>query len=249
MRFKYRWGVLVLIVICAQLAACAGKPVAQDKIEPAMVEPLEGGLNRVVLTEKAAERLDIQTALVREDQVMRTRTVGGEVLGSPEANANDLREVTVRVSLNESDLNKVDRRQPAYVLPLTSTEEATGMLAQPARRAPASEKPEDADGALYYRVDVADHGLVPGQIVLVELPLVGSEELRKVIPYAAVLYDLHGETWVYTNPNPLVFIRHPILVDYIEHEQAVLIEGPPAGTAVATVGVAELFGTEFGVGK
>ncbi len=245
MRFKYRWGVLVLIIISAQLTACAGKPVTHDKVEPAMVEPFEGDLNRVILTEKAAERLDIQTALVRDEQVVRKRTVGGEVLDSPETN---LRRVTVRVSLNQSDLNKVDQSQPALVLPLTSTEEATGLLAQPVG-APASEKPEDADGALYYRVDVADHGLTPGQIVLVELSLVGSEGLQKVIPYAAVLYDLHGETWVYTNPNPLVFIRHPILVDYIENEQAVLIEGPPAGTAVATVGVAELFGTEFGVGK
>jgi hypothetical protein len=209
-----------------------------DKVEPAIVEPFEGDLNRVILTEKAAERLDIQTALVRDEQVVRKRTVGGEVLDSPEAN---LRRVTVRVSLNESDLNKVDRSQP-------SDGETTGLLAQPVR-APASDNPEDAGGALYYRVDVADHGLTPGQIVLVELSLLGSEALQKVIPYAAVLYDLHGETWVYTNPNPLVFIRHPILVDYIENEQAVLIEGPPAGTAVATVGVAELFGTEFGVGK
>ena len=248
MRYKNRWVVLVLIIIGLQLAACVGKPVTHDKIEPARVEPLEGGINRVVLIEKAAERLDIQTALVREEQVVRKRTVGGEVLASPEADLNDLREVTVRVSLNESDLNKVDRRQPALVLPLTSTEEATGLLAQPVR-APALDNPEGAAGALYYRVDVADHGLVPGQIVLVELPLAGSEALRKVIPYAAVIYDLHGETWVYTNPEPLVFVRHPIHVDYIEGDLAVLLEGPPAGTEVATVGVAELLGTEFGVGK
>ena len=28
-----------------------------------------------------------------------------------------------------------------------------------------------------------------------------------VVPYAAVLYDKKGDTWVYTNPEPLTFVR------------------------------------------
>jgi len=64
-----------------------------------------------------------------------------------------------------------------------------------------------------------------------------------------VLYGVHGETWVYTNPEPLVFIREPIVIDYIEGDLAVLSEGPEAGTAIVTVGAAELFGTETGVSK
>ncbi len=71
---------------------------------------------------------------------------------------------------------------------------------------------------------------------------------RKVVPYAAVLYDARGETWVYTNPEALVFIRHAIHVDYISGDRAVLSQGPPAGTAVVTVGAAELFGAEFEIG-
>jgi hypothetical protein len=72
--------------------------------------------------------------------------------------------------------------------------------------------------------------------------------LRKVVPYAAVLYDAHGDTWVYTSPEPRVFLRHAISVDYIEGNLAVLSDGPPSGTAVVTVGAAELFGAEFEVG-
>ena len=64
-----------------------------------------------------------------------------------------------------------------------------------------------------------------------------------------VIYDLDGATWVYTSPEPLVFVRYPIVVDYIEGDQAYLVEGPPAGTEVATVGVAELYGADTGVGK
>jgi hypothetical protein len=77
--------------------------------------------------------------------------------------------------------------------------------------------------------------------------LVGGAK-RTVVPYAAVLYDARGETWVYTSPETLVFVRHAIHVDYIRGDRAVLSQGPPAGTAVVTVGAAELFGAEFEIG-
>jgi hypothetical protein len=67
---------------------------------------------------------------------------------------------------------------------------------------------------------------------------------RMVVPYAAILYDTQGNTWVYTNPEPLIFVRTPIIVDHIERDQAFLSAGPPSGIAVVTVGVAELFGSE-----
>ena len=70
----------------------------------------------------------------------------------------------------------------------------------------------------------------------------------RVIPYAAVLYDPNGDTWTYTSPDSLVFVRHPISIEDIEEDVAVLSNGPPSGTPVVTVGAAELFGTEFGVG-
>jgi len=76
-----------------------------------------------------------------------------------------------------------------------------------------------------------------------------SASPRKVVPYAALIYDQHGETWVYTNPEPRIFVRHHISVDYIDGDLVVLLEGPPPGTAVVTVGVAQLFGTELGVGN
>jgi hypothetical protein len=74
-------------------------------------------------------------------------------------------------------------------------------------------------------------------------------QLRKVVPYSAVFYDLKGETWVYTNPEPLTFVRARISVDYIDGGLAVLLEGLPSGTEVVTVGAPELYGTEFGVGQ
>ena len=75
-----------------------------------------------------------------------------------------------------------------------------------------------------------------------------SAGLRKVVPYSAVLYDSSSNTWVYTNPQPLVYVRQSIKVDYFDRDQAILLEGPNVGTPVVTVGAAELFGTEFEIG-
>lgn len=70
---------------------------------------------------------------------------------------------------------------------------------------------------------------------------------RKVIPYDAVLYAPAGNTFTYTSPEPLVFVRHAIRVDRITGDRAVLSSGPPVGTKVVTVGSQELFGTEYEV--
>jgi hypothetical protein len=79
------------------------------------------------------------------------------------------------------------------------------------------------------------------------VPVKGAQ--RRVIPYAAILYDSQGAAWTYTNPEPLSFERRPIDIDYIEGDLAVLKDGPPTGMAVVTVGAAELFGVELGVGE
>jgi streptogramin lyase len=71
---------------------------------------------------------------------------------------------------------------------------------------------------------------------------------RKVVPYAAVVYDKDGSTWVYTSPQPLTYIRHVIIVELIRGEDAVLKEGPDVGMQVATTGAPQLYGAEKGVG-
>jgi Cu/Ag efflux pump CusA len=69
-----------------------------------------------------------------------------------------------------------------------------------------------------------------------------------VVPSSAVFVDTHGDWWVYTNPAPLVFVRHEIGLDREAGGRAYLSSGPPAGTKVVTVGVPELAGIEDGVG-
>ena len=125
-----RWIVVVLLIIAGlQLAACSQTTVEAATEKASVVEPIEGTeLNRVILSQKAVERLDIQTTQLREEQV---------------------------------------------------------------------------DGAQ-----------------------------RLVIPYGALIYGVNGDTWMYINPEPLIYVREPITVDYIDGDMVVLADGPAISTEV-----------------
>ncbi len=253
-----RLVVVVLIIAGLQASACTQKPDTASKSKPATVERLQGtDRSRVILSAKAAERLDLKTAPVRVAQVARKRMVGGEVVAVPAVEGADRSRLRVRVRLSPAELRSVARDQPARVLHLARDGD-NGVTARlvddnadkdmETGKSVVGDHKEAQGVPLYYLADSAEPALVPGQRVRVELPLSGNGMPRKVVPYSAVLYDLHGETWVYTSPEPLVFVRHPVRIDYIEGELAVLSEGPPSDTEVVTVGAGELFGAETGIG-
>lgn len=262
------WLVLILIAAGIQLLGRMAPSAKQaKKIVPASVSKIDGtDLMRLTLLPEAAKRLDIKTALVREEPIDPTRQVAGGVVSI----GTDLKAAILRVDLTENEASKVLRDEPAFVLPLARDSKAgriqalplSGAIAQTlslddkARRIRALplKRPTELGlyelpGTIHYEVSSADHGLMNRQLVLVELAVSGGGEKRKIIPYAAVLYDAKGNTWVYTNPEQLVFIRQPIRIDTIAGDDVILVDGPPAGTALVTVGGAELYGTEFGVGK
>jgi hypothetical protein len=81
-----------------------------------------------------------------------------------------------------------------------------------------------------------------------EVKVKGSTTPRKVVPYSALIYDPQGNTWIYTSPQSRTFVRQKVEVDFIEGNFVVLNDGPPVGTVVASVAVAELYGAEFEVG-
>jgi len=136
----------VLVFVALLLSACGGgQDAAMEKVEPSRVEPIAGSkFSRLILTEKAVQRLDIQTTPV------------------------EMREM---------------------------------------------------------------------------------ESQHLAVPYAAIMYGLEGDAWVYTNPEPLVYIREAIVIDYIEGDWVALVEGPEVGTSVVTVGASLLYGAEVGVSK
>jgi len=75
-----------------------------------------------------------------------------------------------------------------------------------------------------------------------------AEGGRLMLPYGAIMYDTKGQTWTFTNPEPLTYVRHKVVVEDIEGDRVTLSEGPPAGTAVVTIGATELMGAEHKYG-
>jgi hypothetical protein len=69
----------------------------------------------------------------------------------------------------------------------------------------------------------------------------------KIMPYDALILDPEGNTYAYTAPEPLTYVRKEVEVDRVDGDSVVLSDGPPAGTKVVTVGAAEVYGTEFEV--
>lgn len=73
----------------------------------------------------------------------------------------------------------------------------------------------------------------------------GGKQL--VVPYAALIYDSGGDTWLYVAGNPRSFKRVHVTIDRIANGRVILSAGPKAGTKVATVGAQELWGAELGI--
>lgn len=186
---------------------------------------------------------------------MRARTVAGQVEALQDAAANP-GTVRVRVLLNSNLIQEVARDQPAVVMSAEDDDnddnDEGGLMGEVVDADDINDNPDDADeddAALYYDVDNTSQALAPGDQVRVKLSMAGSGAQAKIVPYASVIYGLNGETWVYVNPEPLVYHREPVTVAYIDGDNAVLSEGPAVGTQVVTVGVAELYGADTGVGK
>lgn len=83
----------------------------------------------------------------------------------------------------------------------------------------------------------------------IEIATLADGSDGKEIPYAAIVYDIQGDTWVYVRTAALTYERTSVTVDRINDETAILTDGPETGTEIVIVGVAELYGTDTGVGK
>jgi hypothetical protein len=108
--------------------------------------------------------------------------------------------------------------------------------------APATIGPADAAGVktVTFTDDAAQ------RVRLQTSPVVASG--RGVdVDYAALIYDKKGQSWVYTVPQPLTFLRVKVTVDRIEGNRATLSVGPAAGAQVVTTGAAEVYGAELDI--
>lgn len=255
------------------LSACVANSETLETVEHFTLVPVEGTeFNVISLTQKAAQRLDIQLGVVREEAVTQKQSYAGIVVESPPFESvppqmpvigsidtialesqkpTTFTELWVRVSLTMSELDEISRDEFALVFPLgdtnavglSFTEIDIGGLALDNLKPDISQ-----ETSLYFKMEGSDHGFLPGQRVLVELAKQGNGTQKKVVPFGALIYGLHGETWIYTNPAALTYVRVPVVIDFIDGDNVVFADGPEVGTAIVITGAAMLYGAESGVG-
>jgi RND family efflux transporter MFP subunit len=154
--------------------------------------------------------------------------------------------VWIRVPVYVGEWRKVETDQPARIAEYGQPEHARARSARYVSAPPAA-NPMATSVDLYYELSNDDGQLYPGQKLAVTLPIQGKKP-NLVVPFKAVLYDVHGGAWVYEEVEPHVYARKRVAVEFVDGDDAVLVAGPPAGARIVTDGAAELFGTEFGVG-
>jgi hypothetical protein len=107
------------------------------------------------------------------------------------------------------------------------------------------EEVEAPDGTELHQVTLAQSAIARLGIELAPITELGGE---LVVPYAAIVYDPEGGTWVYTQPGPRSFLRERVTVRVIAGDEVFLTRGPKAGTDVVTVATPELYGAEQEIG-
>ncbi len=181
-----------------------------------------------------------KTALALAEAAMTTAKAQRDLLGSA-VGQGGVQRAWVRVAIYSGEASKLDARASA------SLRGAKPQVLQPVAGPPtASTLTSTIDW--YYALSPGT-ALRAGERVAVEIPMLGSGEEHLVIPFNAVLHDIHGGQWVYVLSAEHTYTRARIQVSRIAGADAVLASGPAAGTKIVTDGSAELFGTEFMTGK
>lgn len=158
-----------------------------------------------------------------------------------------LRTVWVRVPVYVGDLAQVDAGSDVTIHELTARPGTSGQSAKPTT-APPSANSATGTVDLFYQLENESAKYIPGQRIGVSVPL-KSDAQSLTVPWAAVLHDIYGGTWVYERTSEKEFVRRRVSVQHVLGDTAVLASGPSVGAKVVTAGAAELFGTETGFSK
>ena len=161
----------------------------------------------------------------------------------------DLSRVWVRVPIYVGDEFELRTDEAAEVVPLTARPGIAWLseVAKPVD-APPSANANAGTVDAYYEVDNSHGRLIPGERVGVVVPLV-NEATSLILPWSAVIHDIHGGTWVYEAVAERTYSRQRVVIRFVRDSLAVLDHGPAEGKKIVTDGAAELFGMEIGFSK
>ncbi|MEZ5941805.1 MAG: efflux RND transporter periplasmic adaptor subunit [Planctomycetaceae bacterium] len=159
----------------------------------------------------------------------------------------NLKSVWIRVPVYVGLLDQMKTGEPATIKFFGDNSADSAQVAVPVAAPPAAD-PLSSTADLYYEISNESGRFRPGERVSVSIPL-QTESESPVVPLNSILYDIHGNTWVYAQSDELTFHRLRVVVLRTTDEFAVLGNTVPVDVEVVVDGAAELFGTEFGTGK
>jgi hypothetical protein len=154
--------------------------------------------------------------------------------------------VWIRVPVYVGELKELSASPSVVVHAIGEAPGAGGRTAKKVAGIPSANAAA-ATADLFYEIQNSPLTLRPGEKVGVSFGTARSEAL--IVPWSAVIHDINGGTWVYENTAPQTYSRRRVEVMYVRDGFAALGRGPGAGTNIVKTGAAELFGSEFGVGK
>lgn len=239
-------GTLDEVLRLADLQAAADGRILQAEVQIDAAKIAVDRAEKMLSAEAGSARAvdEAKTALSLAQAAMTTAKAQRDLLGATVGQGGNKRE-WVRVAIYSGESPLLDAEAAVSIRSLGSS--AKSQSAKPVAGPPtANALTNTVDW--YYSLP-ADTPHRAGERVAVEIPTLDSKAQSLVIPFNAVLHDIHGGQWVYAQTGEHTYTRKRIQVARIAGDEAVLASGPPVGTKVVTGGSAELFGTEFMTGK
>ncbi|GEP43167.1 membrane fusion protein MtrC [Brevifollis gellanilyticus] len=235
-------GTLDEVLRLADLQAAADGRILQAQVQIDAARIAAERAQKMLTAEAGSARNvdESKSALALAEAAMTTAKAQRDLLGAPVGQGGAKR-AWVRVAIYSGESSQLDAKASA------SIPSAQPQVLQPVSGPPTANAL--ANTVDWYYSLPADTTLRAGERVAVEIPTVESKEERLIVPFSAVLHDIHGGQWVYAQSADHAYTRARIQVARIAGADAVLASGPPVGTKIVTDGSAELFGTEFMTGK
>ena len=221
------------------------KAMASLKVAKARIELLEKG--EIDSADEGLSSLLVRSPI--DGIIQKIHVSPGQTVTASEAlvEITSIDPVWIKVPVYVGDLTSIDSNQPAKVHNLGDFAAVETQTAKPVV-ASFTADPQSVTVDIFYELPNTGFSYRPGQKVSVTINLKVSEQTL-VVPYSSILYDMYGGTWVYENTEPQKYVRRRIELLHVLDGLAVLSRGPAVGAKVVSAGAAELFGTEFGVGK
>jgi cobalt-zinc-cadmium efflux system membrane fusion protein len=215
-------------------------------VAKARLELLKGNSSSSVANNLST--LDMQAPV--SGRVQRVFSTPSQVVSAaaPIAEITTTDALWVRVPLYAGDMNRVNKQGTATVQFLSDFQGSKQTIAAKPVQGPQTADPLNTSVDLYYEISNTNNRYSPGERVSVDIPFIGQSS-GILIPYSAIVYDIHGNAWVYGQTGPQTFARTRVEIERVEKDQAVIKRGLKGGETIVITGAAELFGTEFGGGK